>query len=158
MWCFDVVKMVHNRVRQGNFTPTFPRLPWAVSKGNRTWTSRFIRLFMFTSLTNIVMVDQLNTNNILVDWMWFSHKRVNLPITGCRKVCNTNMSVPSLHHLSMTSSLLRTDLPPITRLNLLAAASLSQFDSTLSISLVPFHRLTDRPADLTPDEIQTVIR
>lgn len=68
------------------------------------------------------------------------------------------MSVPSLHQLSMTSSLLRTDLPPIIRHNLLAAASLSQFDSTLSISLVPFDRLTERPADLTPDEIQTVIR
>lgn len=92
------------------------------------------------------------------NWLRFCLITVNHPVISCRLLFQLNMSVPLLHHLSMTSALLRTDLPPIIRHNLLAAASLSQFDSTLSISLVPFDRLTMSPAILTPDETCAVIR
>lgn len=91
-------------------------------------------------------------------WLRFCLVIVNHPVASCRLFLQLNMSAPSIHHLSMTSSLLRTDLPPIIRHNLLAAASLSQVDSTLSISLVPFDRLTTSPAILTPDETCAVIR
>ena len=60
--------------------------------------------------------------------------------------------------ITTRSSLLRSDLPPVCRLHLGRWFPFIQFDQTTLTSLVPFDRLTECPAALTPDETQPVIR
>jgi hypothetical protein len=57
--------MTVNPVRKGNFTPAFPQLVPACRE-NRTWTARFIRLFMFLfNCLKIVMVALTSKGQII---------------------------------------------------------------------------------------------
>jgi hypothetical protein len=60
--------------------------------------------------------------------------------------------------ITTRSTLLRSDLPPVCRPHLGRRFPLAWFDQTTMTSLVPFDRLTECPAALTPDETQPVIR
>lgn len=46
-------------------------------------------------------------------WLWFYFITINHRISACCLIWNLNKLSPSLHYLSVTSSLLRLSLPPI---------------------------------------------
>ena len=92
-----------------------------------------------------------------INWLWSRFIVIDLPSFWLSISVKLNRLSPSLHYLSVTSSLLQLS-PSLLSHVILTCRLVLQLILTIAISLVPYKNPCWCPASFTPDVMQSAIR